>query len=120
MSSKRAILYGVSAANFLGPFTQTIYTPNLLEMKHFFGVNTILINLTISLFAAIYAVGNFVVGPFADTRGRKTVLLPGILLFIGGSILCLLSRNYFLFLAGRILQAFGGGCCISCCCCCNC
>jgi MFS transporter, DHA1 family, multidrug resistance protein len=109
MLSKRAILYGVSAAAFLGPFTQTIYTPSLLEMKAFFGVSTILINLTISLFTIILATSNFVIGPIADTKGRRAVLLPGLLLFIGGSLICLLSKDYALFLTGRILQAAGVG-----------
>lgn len=109
MFSKRTILYGVSAAAFLGPFTQTIYTPSLLEMKDFFGVNTLLINLTISLFTLILATSNFVIGPVADTRGRRAVLLPGLLLFIGGSLVCLLSKNYAMFLAGRVLQAIGVG-----------
>lgn len=109
MLSKRAILYGISAAAFLGPFTQTIYTPSLPEMKAFFGVSTLLINLTISLFTLTLASINFIIGPIADTRGRRTVLLPGLLLFIGGSLICLLSKAYVPFLAGRVLQATGVG-----------
>lgn len=103
----KAILVGVSGAAFLGPFTQTVYTPSLPELQAQFQVNTVLINLTISLFTAILAVGSFVVGPLADTRGRRAVLLPGLLVFCAGSLLCLSADAYGWFLAGRALQALG-------------
>jgi len=102
-----AILVGIAGAAFLGPFTQTVYTPNLPELQRYFDVNTVLINLTISLFTAILAVSNFVVGPLADVRGRRAVLLPGLLLFAAGSLLCMVATSYGVFLAGRAVQACG-------------
>ena len=104
---QRAILLGLSAATFLGPLTQTIYTPSLPEIGTFFGVDIILVNLTISLYTIILAAGNFIVGPIADVYGRRATLLPGLLLFIAGSVTCFFSSSYLLFLAGRTLQAFG-------------
>jgi len=101
------ILGGVAAAAFLGPFTQTVYAPSLPELQGFFGVDTLLVNLTISLFTAILALSNFVVGPAADRRGRRAVLLPGLVAFVLGSILCLSATSYASFLAGRAVQAFG-------------
>jgi hypothetical protein len=101
------ILTGVAAAAFLGPFTQTVYTPSLPDLQRFFGVNTVMINLTISLFTAILALSNFVVGPAADTWGRRAVLLPGLAVFCLGSLLCLFADSYSLFLAGRAVQAMG-------------
>ena len=59
--NKKAILFGVSAAAFLGPFTQTVYTPSLPELGNVFQVNTVMANLTISLFTAILALASFVV-----------------------------------------------------------
>jgi DHA1 family bicyclomycin/chloramphenicol resistance-like MFS transporter len=38
------ILTGVAAAAFLGPFTQTVYTPSLLELQEYFRVNTVMVN----------------------------------------------------------------------------
>ena len=102
-----AILRGVAAAAFLGPFTQTVYTPSLPELQTFFAVNAVLANLTISLFTAILAVSNFVVGPAADAWGRRSVLLPGLAVFCAGSLLCLVSASYAGFLTGRAIQAIG-------------
>ena len=47
-TARRRILLGVSAAAFLGPFTQTVYTPSLPELRDVFHVDTLLVNLTIS------------------------------------------------------------------------
>ena len=101
------ILTGVAAAAFLGPFTQTVYTPSLLELQEYFRVNTVMVNLTISLFTAILALSNFVVGPAADIWGRRAVLLPGLAVFCLGSLLCLFADSYWLFLGGRAVQAMG-------------
>jgi len=104
---KLSILIGVSAAAFLGPFTQTIYTPNLPELRDYFHVDTVLINLTISLFTAVLAFSNFVIGPIADRRGRRITALVGLLVFALGSLICLLAPSYGYFLTGRIVQAAG-------------
>lgn len=101
------ILLGLSIAAFLGPFTQTIYTPSLTEVGHFYDVNQFMVNLTISLYTFVLAANQFLVGPLADTRGRKSILLPGLLIFMAGSLVCYLSSNYYLFLFGRAVQAFG-------------
>ncbi|HUW35785.1 MAG TPA: MFS transporter [Rhodocyclaceae bacterium] len=105
--NKLKILIGVSAAAFLGPFTQTVYTPSLPALQGFFGVNTVLVNLTISLYSVVFALGNLFVGPLADRWGRRTLLFPGLTVFCLGSLVCLFSSSYWLFLAGRLLQGLG-------------
>lgn len=107
MTNKNRILIGVSAAAFLGPFTQTVYTPSLPELASFFQVNTVMVNLTISLFTAILALSNFFVGPIADRKGRRATLLPGLLVFSFGCLVCWFSTTYWYFLAGRAVQAVG-------------
>lgn len=101
------ILVGLSIAAFLGPFTQTIYTPSLAEVGHFYQVNQFMVNLTISLYTFVLASNQFLVGPLADTRGRRATLLPGLLVFMAGSLICFFAQNYYFFLIGRALQAFG-------------
>jgi len=105
--NRSAVLAGVAAGAFLGPFTQTVYTPALVQLEQFFHVNTLLINLTIALFTAILALSNFVIGPIADRWGRRATLLPGLAVYIAGSLLCLAADRYGLFLAGRVLQGAG-------------
>jgi DHA1 family bicyclomycin/chloramphenicol resistance-like MFS transporter len=105
--SKNKIIAGVAAAAFLGPFTQTVYTPALVRLQGVFQVNTFQINLTISLFTAILAFSNFFIGPMADRWGRRAILLPGLLVFALGSLICMLAPSYGYFLLGRLTQAAG-------------
>lgn len=104
---KNSILVGVSVAAFLGPFTQTVYTPNLPELRQVFQVDTVQINLTISLFTAILAASNFIIGPLADRRGRRITSLVGLAVYVAGSLVCLMAPGYGSFLTGRALQAAG-------------
>jgi MFS transporter, DHA1 family, multidrug resistance protein len=101
------ILIGLSIAAFLGPFTQTIYTPSLPEIGHFFHANSFMVNFTISIYTMILAASQFLIGPLSDTKGRRATLLPGLLLFMLGSFICFLSTNYVAFLIGRAIQALG-------------
>lgn len=107
MSKKTKILIGLSVAAFLAPFTQTIYTPSLPEIGEYFSVNVFMVNLTISIFTFILATSQFIIGPLTDTRGRKAILIPGLILFLIGSFICFLATEYYVFLFGRIVQAFG-------------
>jgi DHA1 family bicyclomycin/chloramphenicol resistance-like MFS transporter len=105
--NRTGMLVGVAAGAFLGPFTQTVYTPALGQLERYFQVNTLLINLTIALFTAILAVSNFIIGPIADRWGRRATLLPGLVIYIVGCVLCMAAESYGLFLAGRAVQAAG-------------
>ncbi len=106
-TARTRILFGVSAAAFLGPFTQTVYAPSLVEIGADLHASTLMVNLTISVYSIIFAASSFVWGPLADSRGRRAVLLSGLSLFIAGSALCLFAPAYALFLVGRIVQACG-------------
>ncbi len=105
--NKRKILLGVAAGGFLGPFGQTVYTPSLTEIGHYFDVTPLMVNLTISVFTAILATGSFMIGPIADAYGRRAVLIPGMAAFVAGSLLCLFAPAYWMLLVGRIIQALG-------------
>ncbi len=101
------ILLAVSAAAFLGPFTQTVYAPSLVEIGTDLRASMLMVNLTISVYSIVFAVGSFVWGPLADSRGRRGVLLAGLALYVAGSLLCMLAPAYAVFLVGRIVQACG-------------
>ena len=106
-AQRTRILLAVSAAAFLGPFTQTVYAPSLVEIGADLHASTLLVNLTISVYSIVFAVGSFAWGPIADSRGRRVVLLGGLALYVGGWLLCMLAPAYAVFLGGRVVQACG-------------
>lgn len=46
-------------------------------------------------------------GKLGDTVGKDKVFKAGILIFIAGSVICFLSGNYCLLLAGRVVEGVG-------------
>ncbi|WP_087458687.1 MFS transporter [Tumebacillus avium] len=103
----RVILYLVAFAAFLGPFTQTIYTPILPEVQGHFATTQFLVNLSISIFTIVLAAMQIVYGPLTDRKGRRYVLLPGIFLYTLASIGCAFAPSIETLLIFRSLQAVG-------------
>jgi DHA1 family bicyclomycin/chloramphenicol resistance-like MFS transporter len=101
------LVYLVSLAAFMGPFTQTVYTPILPDLERRFDTSVFVVNLTISLFTVVLAVMQIVYGPLTDRRGRRAVLLPGILLYALASLGCAFAPTATLLLVFRALQAAG-------------
>lgn len=106
-ANKKLITYLVSFAAFFGPFTQSIYTPLLPQVKQQFHTSEYVVNLTISIFTFVMAFMQIVYGPLTDNVGRRKVLLPGIILYIVASIGAALSYSIYLLLLFRVLQAAG-------------
>lgn len=64
-----------------------------------------------------YLLASAVVQPFitrlSDVFGRRSLLLASLLLFTTGTVICCVSENLTLLLAGRSVQGIGGGGCFS-------
>lgn len=59
-----------------------------------------------SLFIGL-SVGQLIYGPWSDAVGRKPPIYVGYLLFIVGSIICVLSTSFSWLMVGRVLQGTG-------------
>ncbi|MGG5784243.1 MFS transporter [Bacillus albus] len=101
------ILYVVCISALLGSFAQNIYTPILPMIQGSFHTSLYLVNVTVSLFTFILAIMQLVYGPLIDTKGRKSVLIPSLIISTIGSIGCAFSANVYLFLFFRTVQAIG-------------
>ncbi|MFP3379998.1 MFS transporter [Bacillus sp. SIMBA_069] len=101
------ILYVVCMSALLGSFAQNIYTPILPMIQDSFHTSLYLINLTVSLFTFVLAIMQLIYGPLIDTKGRKSILIPSLIISTIGSIGCAFSANVYLFLFFRTVQAIG-------------
>ncbi|UOF91196.1 MFS transporter [Fodinisporobacter ferrooxydans] len=101
------IVYLVSFAAFLAPFTQSIYAPMIPEVTNDFHTSAFWVNLTISIFTAFLALMQIIYGPLTDTKGRRSVMLFGIVFYVLATIGCYFSNSIYVLLFFRALQAIG-------------
>lgn len=58
-------------------------------------------------FFAGMMVGTLIFGPLSDSVGRKPAIFAGLVLFIAGSLVCMVSTSFPVLIAGRLLQGIG-------------
>ena len=51
--------------------------------------------------------GTLLFGPISDSIGRKPTIYAGLVFFIAGALLCMVSTTFPMLIAGRLLQGFG-------------
>lgn len=63
--------------------------------------------LIISIFFFGLGLGQIIYGPLSDRIGRKPTIFIGLLLYMVGCLLCLVSWTFTIMIMGRILQGIG-------------
>lgn len=91
----------------LGQFATSVYTPSFPAIGAEFGVSPAAVQLTLTVALGSFALGQLVYGPLTDRFGRRSVLLPAILVYIAGSLLCVVAPTLDILIVGRVLQAVG-------------
>ncbi|MGC5699436.1 multidrug effflux MFS transporter [Pseudomonas sp. NFXW11] len=94
----------------LGVFPIDVLLPSFTALSQHFASSTADIALSVSLFAIGISISQLLIGPLSDALGRKTLLLIGMAVAIGGALGCVWAPDYNWFLAFRLLQALGCGC----------
>jgi DHA1 family bicyclomycin/chloramphenicol resistance-like MFS transporter len=90
-----------------GTLATNILLPSLPQMAASLRVSTAEVTASITVFLAVFAIGQLAVGPISDRYGRRTPVLAGFAVFIAGSVWCGLAGDLPGLLAGRVIQAAG-------------
>jgi DHA1 family bicyclomycin/chloramphenicol resistance-like MFS transporter len=90
-----------------GTLATNILLPSLPQMAASLHVSTAAVTSSITVFLAVFAVGQLVVGPISDRYGRRWPVLTGFAVFFAGSIWCGLATDLPGLLIGRVIQAAG-------------
>src|SRR3954453_14927310 len=91
----------------IGTLATNILLPSLPQMAASLHVSTAEVTASITVFLAVFAVGQLAVGPVSDRYGRRIAVLTGFVVFIAGSIWCGLATDLPNLLIGRVIQAAG-------------
>lgn len=105
--SRRFLLMLIAVAA-VSPLGINLYLPSLPGMAIALNVDYAAVQFTLSVYLAAVALGQLVIGPISDRYGRRPVLLGGLVMFVIGSVVCMLAPNIGVLNVGRVIQALGG------------
>jgi MFS transporter, DHA1 family, multidrug resistance protein len=103
-SAQIAVLAALAAT---GTLATNILLPSLPQMAASLKVSSAAVTSAITIFLAVFALGQLAVGPISDRYGRRWPVLTGFAVFLAGSIWCGLAIDLPGLLAGRVVQAAG-------------
>ena len=102
-----ALIMLLAAVTAIGPFAMHLLAPALPWIASDLEVPAAVSQLMLSLSLVAMAVFNLIWGPLSDRYGRRPMLLMGLALGAGGSVLAAVAPDIWTALAGRLLQAAG-------------
>lgn len=106
-ASAVAALWLLTGFFALQPLSTDFYLPALPGIATALDVSAAQAQLTLSVFVAMFAVGQLFIGPLVDRFGRRPVVIGGGALHLAGSVVCMVAPAIDVLIAGRVLQAFG-------------
>jgi MFS transporter, DHA1 family, multidrug resistance protein len=97
----------IAAATGLGFCALHMIVPALPVLVRAFDSTAAQVQLVLTLYFLGIAGGQLIYGPVSDRFGRRPVLIVGLVLFLGGTVLCGVAPTLSLLIAGRVAQAIG-------------
>lgn len=107
MSTPLLIL--LAAVFAMSPFAIDSYLPAIPLMAKDLNIDISLVAVTVSIYVLGLAIGQLFGGPLSDRFGRKPVMIVGLLIFSGGSLLLATAESQEALWAWRVIQSIGGG-----------
>ncbi len=92
----------------LPQLSETVYSPSLPDISAYLQVSNAMVEYTLSIYLAGFAIGTLFWGNLSDRLGRKPCLLIGLALYVLGCVGCYSSTTITALMISRFIQAFGG------------
>ncbi|MGD9631817.1 MAG: multidrug effflux MFS transporter [Pirellulales bacterium] len=106
-SAVTADIVVLAALAAVGSFATSILLPSLPAIAKALNVSTAAVASAISIYLAVFAIGQLIVGPLSDRYGRWKPVMFGLGIFVVGSIWCQFAADLPMLLIGRTIQALG-------------
>lgn len=92
----------------LGPLSIDMYLPAFPDMSRSFDASASLIQLSLTACMLGMALGQLIVGPLSDVRGRKRPLMIALLAYLLASLACAVAPTIEVLIALRFIQGAAG------------
>lgn len=101
-----AVILGMLAG--IGPLSIDMYLPALPALADDLNASASLAQLSLTACLVGIALGQLIVGPISDVKGRRSPLLIGIAVYAVISLLCVIAPSIWTFILLRFVQGFAG------------
>ncbi|WP_298087282.1 multidrug effflux MFS transporter [uncultured Corynebacterium sp.] len=103
------LLAALALATMAGPLSIDTYLPAFPVMAQDLGTTDPMVQLTLTMFMAGMALGQFFIGPMSDSLGRRRLLVASQVLAAVAAFVCALAPDVYVMLGGRLVQGIAGG-----------
>ena len=103
------ILLGLALLSAAGPLGMDMFMPSLPQIAVDYSTTAPMAQLGITFFMLGMGLGQVFIGPLSDERGRRKLLISGMIVAVAASIVCAVAPTIEVFIAGRLLQGTAGG-----------
>ena len=106
---RRPLMLLILLLSMFGPLSTDMYLSGLPVMMVDFRTTESVMNMSLYLFMLVLSVSILVLGPISDKYGRRNVLMASMALYAASNVACCFTGDVRVFIALRMVQAFGGG-----------
>lgn len=103
----KKLLYTLAFTMILSSMSATMFNIVLPKMGEEFGLSYSQVSWVSAIYLLVYAIGSVVYGKLADLIKLKNLMTFGLVLFALGSLIGLISQDYWMVIIARVLQASG-------------
>ncbi|WP_036181037.1 multidrug effflux MFS transporter [Marinomonas sp. MED121] len=107
LHQKNQILALLILIGALAPLAADAYLPALSLMSDYFETSDSMLKFSVTAYFIGFALAQIVFGPLSDAKGRRKVILLGLLIGILGALICFVSQSIWQFLIGRCILGIG-------------
>ncbi|WHP17307.1 multidrug effflux MFS transporter [Cellulomonas sp. ES6] len=103
-----AVTVALALLTAIAPLATDMYLPAFPQLARDLGTSASVVQLSLTTFLVGLALGQLVIGPLSDQRGRRGLLVAGSAVCAAAGLACALAPSAGFLVAARFVQGFSG------------